>query len=115
MERLSVELGERGYPILIGQDILGELPALVADTGVKGVIALVSDTIVDPLYGDTVEALLKDAGHKVVRCVMPAGEANKRLNQIEAFIGDFLKGGLDRSSLVVALGGGVVGLSLIHI
>lgn len=109
MERLSVELGERGYPILIGQDILGELPALVADTGVKGVIALVSDTIVDPLYGDTVEALLKDAGHKVVRCVMPAGEANKRLNQIEAFIGDFLKGGLDRSSLVVALGGGVVG------
>ncbi|HIA48454.1 MAG TPA: 3-dehydroquinate synthase [Candidatus Hydrogenedentes bacterium] len=109
METLRVQLGDRGYPINIGQDILSTLPELVAGTGVEGVVALVTDTTVDSVYGATVESLLTDAGHTVVRCVMPAGESNKRLRQVETFIGEFLEGGLDRSSLVVALGGGVVG------
>lgn len=109
METIEVDLGERSYPILIGQNILGELPGLVETAGVMGTLALVTDSTVAPLYADAVETLLRDAGHTVVRCVMPAGEANKRLNQVEALIGEFLQGGLDRSSLVIALGGGVVG------
>lgn len=109
MEKIQVELGERSYPILIGQDILGELPGLVDAAGVDGTLALVTDTSVAPLYAEQVETILRDAGRNVVRCVMPAGESNKRLKQVESFIGDFLEGGLDRSSLVVALGGGVVG------
>lgn len=109
IEKLRVELGDRAYPIIIGQGVLNRLPELVHETGVQGTIALVTDATVDGLYGAKVEVLLADAGHKVVRCVMPAGESNKRLNQVEAFIGNFLEGGLDRSSIVVALGGGVVG------
>jgi len=44
-----------------------------------------------------------------VVCTMPAGEEHKRIAQIEAFCGEFLEAGLDRGSLVIALGGGVVG------
>lgn len=109
METIQVELGTRSYPILIGQDILGELPAMVTATGTAGVIALVTDSTVVPLYAERIETLLRDVGRTVVRCVMPAGESNKRLTQVEAFIGEFLQGGLDRASLVIALGGGVVG------
>jgi 3-dehydroquinate synthase len=109
METIQVNLGERSYPIHIGQDILGELPGMVERTGVAGTLALVTDSTVAPLYAEQVESLLKDAGHTVIRCVMPAGESNKRLHQVETFIGEFLQGGLDRSSLVIALGGGVVG------
>jgi 3-dehydroquinate synthase len=109
IETVTVELGERSYPIQIGHGNLVELPRLVEATGCKGKLAIVTDTNVDPIYGDTVKQLLKDAGHEVVKCVMPAGEANKRLDRIEEFIGQFLEAGLDRSSLVIALGGGVVG------
>lgn len=109
METLHVELGERAYPIHIGQDILGHLPGMIESTDANGVIAIVTDSTVNDLYGEKVESILTDAGHTVLRCVMPAGEAHKRLPQVEAFIGEFLQGGMDRASLVVALGGGVVG------
>lgn len=109
METLRVDLGERSYPILIGQNILAELPALVEQCGAPETLALVTDTNVEPLYANTVDSLLSEAGHTVIRAVMPAGEEHKRITQVECFIGDFLKGGLDRSSLVIALGGGVVG------
>jgi len=109
IDTVTVQLGERSYPIQIGRGNIGELPGLVADTGCNGKLAIVTDTNVDPLYGEQVQSLLTEAGHEVVRCVMPAGEANKRLDRIEEFIGQFLDFGLDRSSLVVALGGGVVG------
>lgn len=109
METVQVELGERAYPIHIGQNILAQLPAMIDAVDIKGNIALVTDSTVNELYGETVENILAEAGYTVQRCIMPAGESNKRLPQVEAFIGDFLQGGLDRASLVVALGGGVVG------
>ncbi|MCP4640975.1 MAG: 3-dehydroquinate synthase [bacterium] len=109
MTRLTVALDDRPYPILVGQGALAELPAIVKELQPKGVAALVSDTNVDPLYGDRVEAAISEAGLSVVRCVLPAGEENKRLTNIEVLCGRFLEGGLDRASIVVALGGGVVG------
>ncbi|MEK7793534.1 MAG: 3-dehydroquinate synthase [Candidatus Hydrogenedentota bacterium] len=109
MKTIHVELGERSYPILIGQGILAELPALIEQSGARGTIALVTDTNVAPLHGARVEALIRGAGRRCVTCAMPAGEEHKRLAQVESFIGQFLEAGLDRAGLVVALGGGVVG------
>src|SRR5262249_34219760 len=56
-----------------------------------------------------VAELVRSAGIKTTVCTMPPGEANKRIAQIDLLIGEFLKAGLDRSSIVIALGGGVVG------
>lgn len=108
-EIVTVELGDRAYPIHLGREILGTLPDLVAQSGVRGKLGIVTDTNVGPLYADQVKKMLVDAGYKVAVHAMPAGEPNKRMAAIEAICGTFLAEGLDRTSLVLALGGGVVG------
>jgi len=106
---VNVELGDRAYPIHIGNGILSELPALVRGTGIKGRIGIVTDTNVGPLYAGRVKAPLVEAGYHVAVHAMPAGEPHKRLSAVEDICGAFLAEGLDRTSLVLALGGGVVG------
>ena len=107
--QLDVALGERAYPIHIGEGTLAQLPACIEATGVRGTVGLVTDSNVGPLYAEQVEALIADAGYRCVTHTMPAGEAHKRLDRIEEICGTFLDQGLDRSSLLIALGGGVVG------
>lgn len=109
MTLLNVSLGARSYPIHLGEGVLARLPEVLSGTKVKGAIGLVTDSNVGPLYGARVEALIRDAGFRCVTHTMPAGESHKRLERIEAICGTFLEEGLDRASLVVALGGGVVG------
>lgn len=109
MKRLNVDLGQRSYPILAGQGVLAELPALLDTLQVRGAVALVTDSNVAPLHAEPVEVLLKKAGRPVTRCTLPAGEANKTLAQIERLCGEFLEAGLDRAGMVVTLGGGVPG------
>ncbi|MFO7776270.1 MAG: 3-dehydroquinate synthase [Candidatus Hydrogenedentota bacterium] len=109
MDTVTVELGERSYPIMIGKGALTELPRAAARQKPTGGVALVSDSNVAPLYGDRVAKLIEEGGSRVIRCEIPAGEQHKRLAQIEALCGHFLEGGLDRGGLVVALGGGVLG------
>lgn len=106
---ISVALGNRSYPIHLGAGVLDRLPELLRGLGVKGVVGLVTDDHVGPRYAPRVEALIGEAGLRCVTHVMTAGEEAKRLAAVEAICGAFLDGGLDRASLVLALGGGVVG------
>jgi len=109
MKTIKVALGERSYPIYWGDGILTELPGILADVETKGTAAIVTDSNVGPLYGDQVRELIESAGLRTVTCELPAGEENKRLEFIETWCGAFIEANMDRSSLVVALGGGVVG------
>lgn len=106
---LTVALGERAYPIHIGEDNLDLLEGALAHSGAKGIVALVTDSNVGPLYAGRVTRHIEAAGFPCVTYTMPAGEGHKRLSEIENICAAFLDGGLDRSSLVVALGGGVPG------
>ncbi len=106
---LTVALGDRAYPIHLGTGILSQLAEMVRKSGVAGTIGIVTDSNVGPLYGDQVCAALQAAGFKTVLHTTPAGEPHKRMATVEAICGTFLEGGLDRTSLIVALGGGVVG------
>ncbi|HNR34271.1 MAG TPA: 3-dehydroquinate synthase [Candidatus Hydrogenedentes bacterium] len=106
MKTLTVALGDRSYPIYLGEGILDRLPAILGDRSVGGSAAIVTDSNVGPLYAERVASLF-DA--RPVICAFEAGEERKRLDQIEWLCGRFLEAGLDRGSMVVALGGGVVG------
>lgn len=106
---LHVALGPRSYPIYIGQGMISVLQDVIRELGLQGPAALVTDTNVAPLYAGLVSEALRAAGLKPRTCVMAAGEQYKRLAQVETLCGEFLEAGLDRSSIVVALGGGVVG------
>jgi len=109
MEHLTVRLGTRSYPIYVGEDSLSNLPRVLSDLSAFGTVAIVTDKNVAPLYGDKIANLVQQADVSTHLCTLPAGEAYKRLEQIDYLCGEFLAGGLDRSSIVVALGGGVVG------
>lgn len=104
-----VPLGARSYEIHIGRDILAQLATLLGKINAPGTVGLVTDDNVGPLYADRVVSLLNEAGFRCVVHTMPAGESNKRLERIENICGTMLEGGLDRGSLLIALGGGVVG------
>lgn len=97
------------YAALIGGNLLDRLGPLVKGLGRWTTVALVSDEVVGPIYADRVATSLEDAGLRVARCTMPAGEEHKTLDTVSDLYRQFLKVGLDRSGLVVALGGGVVG------
>ncbi len=109
METLTLALGDRGYPIHIGEHTLSQLPAELTRLQAKGAVAVCTDANVAALHGEKVLELVRSAGMTPVLCVMPAGEEAKQLARIEEFCGMFLEAGLDRSSVVVALGGGVPG------
>ncbi len=99
----------KGYEIIIqegGVDHLGELLHL---QNLKGLIAIVSDSNVAPLYANRIQKILEGAGYKVEVITIPASEASKTIPYLEFLWQGFLTAGLDRSSTVIALGGGVVG------
>ncbi len=108
-QTVTVALGERAYPIHIGEENLGLVAEALGAVGATGAVGLVTDSNVGPLYGARVESLIAQAGHACVTHVLTAGEEHKRLSAIEALCGSLLEGGIDRASCVVALGGGVVG------
>jgi 3-dehydroquinate synthase len=108
---LTVELGERSYPIYIGTGLLARTGELFLERGfpVKSPIMLVTDRSVEGLYAATVEQSLEASGYSVTRAVVPSGEASKSLAMLDELVEVALKAGLDRRSTVIALGGGVVG------
>lgn len=111
MRSITVDLGERSYPIHIGSGLLRKIGERCREAGIplRSPLLVVSDSEVAPRYLAEVEASLHEQGFSVVSHVIPAGEASKSLAVYEEVITTAIQAGLDRSSAVLALGGGVVG------
>lgn len=111
MRTVTFELGPRSYPVLVG---VGALDAAAeAIPPIQGVerVAIVSDTNVDPAWGDTAAKALSALGStgEVTRFVVPAGETSKDLSIAGRLLEDLAAAKIRRSDLLVALGGGMVG------
>jgi shikimate kinase/3-dehydroquinate synthase len=105
---LQVDLGQRSYPITIGAALLDD-GALLARHVCGAVAAVVSNTTVAPLYLDRVRASLTAAGKKVISIVLPDGEQYKDWAGLMQIFDVLLSEKCDRSTTLIALGGGVVG------
>lgn len=106
---VRVELGDRSYPIRIGEGTLGEVgPEIARRTGASRV-ALITVPGVGRRYAARVARSLGAAGVRVHRFQVPDGDASKNLRQVAKLYDAMLGAGLDRGSAVVALGGGMVG------
>ena len=99
------------YNVHIGRGLLRYLGGALAAAGAceGGRVAVVSNPLVAPLYGDRVEGSLRAAGFQPFSCSMPDGEPHKTLATVAGLYEQFLAGRLDRSDTVLALGGGVIG------
>ncbi|MEN9705926.1 MAG: hypothetical protein RLZZ393_1805 [Pseudomonadota bacterium] len=103
---LQVELGDRSYPILIGESILSDTALLQSHVQAQDIL-LVTNTTVGPLYAERVMSAL--AGKRVVDVRLPDGEQHKTLDNVSRVLDVLVANRFGRDSLVVALGGGVVG------
>ena len=106
MRSISVELGERSYPIVIGSGLLGGGFDLSSHVSGPDCLVVTNETV-EPLY---LEALLADLAGKQVRAIsLPDGEMYKTLETVEDILDTLAEGGANRDTTLVALGGGVVG------
>jgi 3-dehydroquinate synthase len=106
---LSVNLAENSYDIVIERGALASLGMRCRAVGMAGVAAVVSNPTVVALYGSAVRKSLEAAGFTVALVEIPDGEEFKNSTTLNRVYDEFLASGVDRSSFVVALGGGVVG------
>lgn len=110
MAEVWVELGEQRYPIHIGAGLIGQLGRLVQGRLPKAKRALIiTDSNVKPRYGAAARAALEQAGIVTNLVMIPAGEGSKTLAQAYSLYPSCVSAGLERSSVIIALGGGVVG------
>ena len=110
MERtVRVELGARSYPIRIGVGTLAKAGSEVVRRTGAGQAVIVSVPPVSRRYGATLARSLREAGMRVRRLEVPDGERSKSLRQVARLYQALLAAGADRSTVLLALGGGVVG------
>lgn len=107
---LSGTKGSPSYDIIIGDSILSEAGTLIAVRLGKRRCLIVTDSNVGPLYLARLEAILGAAGHILLSAItVPAGEASKDFTNLQSVLHQMLASGIDRNTLVIALGGGVIG------
>jgi 3-dehydroquinate synthase len=107
MHTLHVDLGERSYPIYIGRDLFAE-PDLIGQHLAGRQVAIVSNETVAPIYVERVRNCLGDVD-LVSEIVLPDGEQFKTLETLEVIFDRLLAEGHNRSTTLIAVGGGVVG------
>jgi 3-dehydroquinate synthase len=106
MHTLTVDLGDRSYPIHIGQGLLGNAALLLPHVRGRQVLVVSNETIA-PLYMEPVLGMLAD--YDVNTVILPDGEQYKNLETLNIIYTALLKHRLNRGCTLVALGGGVVG------
>ena len=104
---LQVSLADRSYPILIGENLLGHLEHLVPY--LRRQVALVTNTTVGRIYLEPLIAALAGRGIKALSIVLPDGEEHKNWQTLNSVFDRMLEARCERSTTLVALGGGVVG------
>jgi 3-dehydroquinate synthase len=109
MRSVPVNLGARSYDILVGHGILDQLGDAYRRIGLGSKAAIVTNPTVSALYLKPVRESLEEAGVAVSVVTVPDGEEYKTLETVGQIHGELMKAGLDRTSCVVTLGGGVVG------
>ena len=104
---LNVELGERSYPIYIGSQLLASAELIKSAIAGKQVCIVTNETIA-PYYLQTLRAILAD-GYQLTEVILPDGEKYKNLESMQKIYNALLEDRHNRTTNLIALGGGVVG------
>jgi 3-dehydroquinate synthase len=109
MQTLNVNLGERSYPIYVGSAILARAGEFLAQAGLRGKVAVVTNPTVAQLYLDPVHQALANSGFDAIPILVPDGEEHKNVASLQMIYDRLIAERFERKSCVLALGGGVVG------
>ena len=109
LETIDVSLGERSYPILIGDGCFADIGQELAARDFPRRVAVVSNPTVDELYGQIICDSLEKNGFSPLRCILPDGEEYKTPVVLQQVYDTLIENGFDRGCGLLALGGGVIG------
>lgn len=105
---VTIDLGDRSYPITIGTGLLDQAATYAALSSAAQAV-IVSNDVVAPLYEPALRRVLEQRYRSVRTVVLPDGEAHKDWQTLNLIFDDLLSGGCDRKTVLFALGGGVIG------
>ncbi len=107
VEQVRIELGDRSYPILIAENLIGQMARW--DLPRAHAALIVTNTTVGPLYAQALQDALRGHYAQVGVVTLPDGEAHKTWTTLNQIFDALLERGSDRKTVLYALGGGVVG------
>ncbi len=108
LERVTIDLGDRSYPILIGQQLL-DAPSTWSDLPKASAALIVTNDTIGPIYAACLQAALAPLYKQVHTVALPDGESHKDWQTLNLIFDKLLGQGADRKTVLFALGGGVVG------
>jgi 3-dehydroquinate synthase len=109
VREIMVELGDRSYPVVVGSGILAQIGARLAALGFGDRCALLTSERVGALYREPVVGALRTTGVDPAVIEIPDGEEHKSLAWLALVYDRLLAAGIERSTPLIALGGGVIG------
>ena len=109
MRTVTVNLGQRSYPIELGEGLLSRVGEFMKSRGIGGRVAVVSNPVVAGLYAEEIRDSLRDAGYDNALVLIPEGEAHKNTASLGLIYDALVERRFDRSATLIALGGGVIG------
>jgi len=109
MEIVSVKLSNNSYDILIGPGLLMQVPTLLKDIGFSDKAVIVTDPTVRELYGEDLKQRLVNGGFDILLIEVPKGEEQKSLETAGRLYQELTDFYAERSTPILALGGGVIG------
>ncbi len=109
MTTIPVNTPSGSYPIYLRENGLRDAGDLLRERGFSGKCAIVTNPTVGQHYADPLVETLRAAGFSPVVCEIPDGETHKTLATVAGLYDRFLAAGMERTSPIIALGGGVTG------
>lgn len=108
-ERIDVDLGERAYPIHIGQNLLANAHSYLKPYLQGSKIAIITDENVAPLHLQALKSGLEGNGLHITVIILPAGESTKNFTNLQDILAQLLAENFSRGDTLIAFGGGVIG------
>jgi shikimate kinase/3-dehydroquinate synthase len=108
-EVVKVDLGNRGYNIVVGSGVVSELREYISKVNRYSKIVVITDQNVAKLHLEALNNQLKNLPVQLKNIVVEAGEKAKSFSNLQNVVEQILETGIDRNSLIIAFGGGVVG------
>ncbi|MCX6005062.1 MAG: 3-dehydroquinate synthase [Chloroflexi bacterium] len=109
MRKLKLKLGIHSYEIVVGWNLLQQLARLLDEAGLRHEIVIITNPVIERLYGDALNQNLIHEGFKLSTLLVPDGEAQKTLAAAEQLYQKLADLRVERSTPILAVGGGVIG------
>lgn len=108
LSKIAVNLKTKSYQIAIAPDILNNIGEQLKELNIGEQVLIVSNSVIFNHYGETIISSLEAANFSVCYQILPAGERHKTLLSVQKIYDTALENYLERSSTIIALGGGVI-------